>query len=220
MNTIRNQFLLPLCATVLSGLLNSVMAATPVVSMDIKDFSFTLLPPATSPGYFPASAVNRTIGTDTNLVAGAVNPVFQFDVTLNFMGVRTENWSTVAYTTTASTATIDTTTNQFNLNLASFMTDWDGPRCPPSFPSCSGVAQSPVGNTVTGLWDPLTQKYSISWDAYIPGHPFPDATGRWTLTGVAMIPEPEQWTLMLVGLGMLGGLLVRRQTKSKIPGSN
>ena len=214
MHTLR-KFILPLCATLLGGLSNGAVAAIPVAYMDIQGLSFTLEPPAISPGYSPASAFNMVIGSDTNLVAGPKNPIAQFDITLNFAGARTEDWSALAYTTAASAATIDTLTNQFTINLATFTTDWDGPRCPPlQFPTCSGIAQNPAGDTVTGTWDPITHEYSVSWDSYIPGHPFPEATGSWTMSGVAVVPEPQQWVLMLAGIGMLGGLVLRHRKSS------
>ena len=213
MNTPR-KFMLLLCSTILGGLSGAAVADVKVVgNMDIQSASFTLLPPATSPGYYPAPATNMAIGPDTNLVDGARNPVLGFDVTLSFLGTRTEDWSAVAYTTAASAATIDTTNNLFTIDLATLTTDWSGPRCPPAlYPSCSGIAQNPAGNIVIGGWDPLTHVYTISWDAYIPGHPFPEATGSWTLSGIANpVPEPSQWILMLVGIGMVGGLVLRHQ---------
>jgi hypothetical protein len=208
-------------AAMLVALSGGAVASTQAVTdMNIDGFSFTLLPPAISPGYYPAMAANKVVGSDTNLVAGSKNSIFQFDITLSFLGTHTEDWSAVAYTTGASSAFIDTTTNQFTINLATFMTDWAGPRCPPlSYPTCAGIPQNPAGNIVTGTWDPITHKYSVAWESYIPGHPFPDATGSWTISGTANpVPEPQQWVLMLAGIGMLGGLGLRNRRSVELSG--
>lgn len=183
-----------------------------VASMTITGFSFTLDPPALSPGYGTTSAFNRVIGADTNLVEGPKADVLTFDLTLDF-GVRTEDWSATAFTTAASPATVNRDNGTFTIDLSTFTTDWDGERCPPAaFPSCTGIPWGPAGGTVTGTWDPMTGAFLVAWDELLAIHPFPDGTGNWTLQGVANpVPLPAPAVLFVSGAAVLAG--VRRRAR-------
>lgn len=186
-------------------------AVLSVEDLTITGFSFTLNPPVGG-GFDQVSASNGFIASDTDLIAGARNPVLGFDLDPVDFGVRTESWQVVAYTTAASPATVDTAGNFITIDLAAFATDWSDltslpgqGRCTPgSFPNCVGLAQGPVGGVVTGAWTPGTNEFTVSWERTL-GHPFPDATGVWTLHGVANpVPLPGTLPLLLTALGVVG----------------
>lgn len=63
----------------------------------------------------------------------------------------------------------------------------------------------------TGAWNPSTGIYHLAWDAPAPlGYGFDGLTGLWTMTGVAVVPEPETSAMLLAGLGLVAAAARRR----------
>ncbi len=56
-----------------------------------------------------------------------------------------------------------------------------------------------------------TCNYSINWDSYIVGGPFPGQTGSWVMTGVVAVPEASTYGMMLAGLALVGSTVARRR---------
>jgi hypothetical protein len=151
---------------------------------------------------------------NTNLVAGAGNPIFTFFLVDPFN--PTNQGVVTTYTTAASPAFVNTATNQFTIALPTFTMDWNtGP-----YPSLCTIKpcvqpqgpQAPQG-AVTGDWNPATQRFAVSW-TYAWGadqHPFPSRFTTWTLGGVATpVPEPSVWALFAAGLALLGFIARKR----------
>jgi hypothetical protein len=157
--------------------------------------------------------------TQTNLVAGAQNPILAFSLT---DPLNANNHGTVTtYTTAASPAQVDTSTGEFFIQLPTFTMDWDTVPPPPGAlelcraakPCVVGQApQNALGQAVGSIVDPVTGRYVVSWSyAWAPDqHPFPTGTTVWTLSGIALIPEPGTAVLLAAGLLGLGGVVRRR----------
>jgi hypothetical protein len=192
-------------------------ATIDVVSLKLTgfDFEMTVQPIAGHTGDVSTSEVINAAG---DLAIGPVNPALSFTLANVSFGVTgSESWSVAARTTAASPATIDTATNLITIDLSSWTTAWTQvgvvpPRlfrgCGGSLPECDAVDQSPVGGTVTGTWDPVTNGFEVSWARDIAVHPFPAGIGNWTLRGSAIVPVPGALALMVTALGGLG--LIRR----------
>lgn len=193
-------------------------ATVSVVSLKLNDFDFvmTVQPIA---GHTGDTSTSELVNATADLIAGAVNPALSFALANVSFGVTgSEAWSVTARTTGATTATIDTATNQITIDLGGWLTAWTQtavvpPRsfrgCGGIFPQCDAVDQAPPGGSVTGTWDPLTNGFEVSFTRDIGVHPFPVGIGNWTLRGAAIVPVPGALALMVTALGGLG--LARRR---------
>jgi hypothetical protein len=209
---------------VLAGLLLASASATAatvnVVSLKLNDFDFvmTVQPIA---GHSGDTSTAELVDATADLIAGAVDPALSFALANVSFGVAgSEAWSVAARTTAATTATIDTATNQITIDLGGWLTAWTQtgvvpPRtfrgCGGSFPECADVDQSPVGGSVTGSWDPLTNAFEVAWTRDIARHPFPVGIGNWTLRGSAVVPVPGALGLMFTALAGLGAVRLRQR---------
>ena len=63
--------------------------------------------------------------------------------------------------------------------------------------------------SVTGTVD-TAGNYTLSWSSPMVGGPFNGYTGNWTISGVAAVPEPATYGMMVVGLGLLAAAVKRR----------
>ena len=65
----------------------------------------------------------------------------------------------------------------------------------------------------SGTWNPSTGVYHLAWNApFTDGYGFDGMIGQWTMTGVAVVPEPETYAQMLAALALLAPLLRRRRS--------
>jgi hypothetical protein len=198
-------------ATVAS--LGAPAAILDVVQVDIAQMSFSLTPSGAG-GTFIVGTI--TPGPDTNVVAGAKNPLADFNLTLD---VTLDQFSgpAVAYTKAALPATVDTSAGTISLDFGNlgtlFALDWAGGAfCASPRPDCNDVAQGPLGGTATGTWNPATREFLISWTRANEGHPFDEFTSNWSWRGTAQpIPEPQTALLVVAGLGLMAFAGVRRR---------
>lgn len=194
-----------LLATLLAVPVTALAVAVPVKEMRITSFSFDYVPPLFGPD---AVVSGQAIGADTNLIDGASDPLFSFNLTIP-TGLITYLYGMKAYTTAAAPAFIDLASNQFSLDLSSFFmipVSSSPVNCgaggPGQRPVCAPIPQGPAGGVVTGGWNPATETFSLSWQRAIAQHPFPGVTGSWTLQGIAT-PVPEPSTAALLASGFL-----------------
>jgi hypothetical protein len=209
-----------LCLAALStGSASTYGATVEVGELRLVDFDFvmTVKPNA---GHLGDTASEKSLDTSADLIAGAADPLLSFLLAdVSFPGAGSESWRVEARTLGASTATIDTDTNEITINLSGWSTSWtqEGvvpPRlfrgCGGAFPECDAIDQSPATGSVTGAWDPLTGAFEVSWPSDISVHPFPLGVGNWTLRG-QVVPVPAALPLMLSGLGLLGAMRLKRR---------
>jgi hypothetical protein len=192
--------------------LSAPAAILDVAEIQITGLSFSLTAPGPG-GTFTVGPISPAL--DTDVVAGAKNPLANFDLSLN-TGVVFSG-PAVAYTKEALPATVDTTAGTISLGFGSlgtlFTTDWAGGAfCTSPRPDCIDIAQGPIGGTASGTWDPATGAFQVSWTRTNEGHPFDEFTSTWTWQGTAQpVPEPATYLLVLAGLGMVALARVRRR---------
>lgn len=98
-----------------------------------------------------------------------------------------------------------TTATAISLDLSAFSANWNG----------SNFNQG--HSAVTGAYDSATGAFNASWSLINTEGPYYGFTSTWTVTGVAAaIPEASTYAMMLVGLGLVGGMTVRRHKASSI----
>lgn len=99
------------------------------------------------------------------------------------------------------TATVDTTAGTITADLSAWTANW-------------GITNFNQGApAVTGTWDKSTGAYDISWSSTVVGGAFAGQTGNWSLQGVAAVPEPETYAMMLAGLGVVVASARRKASK-------
>jgi hypothetical protein len=98
------------------------------------------------------------------------------------------------------TGTLDDVAGTINMDLSSWMVNH------------FGMDQNLGSSTATGVWDPLTLMYTLSWDATLTQGPNMGQDVTWTLTGMAnAVPVPAAAWLFGSGLiGLIGA--ARRKT--------
>jgi hypothetical protein len=81
------------------------------------------------------------------------------------------------------------------------------------------VSNFSQGNVqATGTWDPSTGVYHLAWNApFTSGYNFDGLVGQWTMTGVAVVPEPETWAMLLAGLGLVAAAARRKAKPAHAP---
>lgn len=195
--------------------------AVAVQSMNVTGFSFQVVAASgASSAVITEATGGSTIALDTNLVAGPRNPILTFNLT-DPVGRIGGTGTVTMYTTAASPATIDTSTNSLAIDLSTFTFDWDtGP-----FPSlctvepCTQLQTSGMVTGGPGSWDPMTHQFSLSWSYYwygdpVSDHPFPLGTSYWTLSGRAdPVPIPASWAMFVGGIGLFGAVMARRRAR-------
>lgn len=92
------------------------------------------------------------------------------------------------------------TANTISFDLSAFSANWNG----------NNFNQG--HSAVTGNYDSGTGAFNGSWSLVNTEGPFQGFTSTWTVTGVATaVPEASTYTMMLVGLGLVGSMAVRRR---------
>lgn len=67
-------------------------------------------------------------------------------------------------------------------------------------------------SAVTGNYDSTTGVFSATWSLMNSNNAFAGMTSTWTVNGVAAaVPEASTYAMMLAGLGLVGGMTVRRR---------
>lgn len=102
------------------------------------------------------------------------------------------------------TAILDDEAHTISVDLSAFTWYWNG------------INFSQGNSSVTGTWNPLSGAYSVAWESpYALGYGFDGLVGQWTMTGIAVaalpVPEPAAYAMMLAGLAMVGGMVLRRR---------
>lgn len=96
------------------------------------------------------------------------------------------------------TGTATATTISFD--VSAFSANWNG----------SNFNQG--HSTVTGNYDSATGAFNATWSLVNAEGPFLGMTSTWSVAGVAAaVPEVSTYAMMLVGLGLVGGMTVRRR---------
>lgn len=97
------------------------------------------------------------------------------------------------------TATLDDVAHTIEADLSALTWFW----------SVSNFSQGSA--LATGTWNPSTGVYHLAWNApFALGYGFDGLVGQWTMTGVAMVPEPETYAQMLAALALMAPLIRRR----------
>lgn len=141
----------------------------------------------------PPSGWTNTQNPDANLVGGYVSlgAVGVFYGIPFYLGTG-DDWGAPV-----PTAILDDVAHTIQADLSALIWDWGATSL-----HHQGAA------TANGTWNPVTGVYHLAWSAPIAG--FDGLTGEWTMTGVAVVPEPETWMLLVAGLGLVGAA-ARRQ---------
>lgn len=69
---------------------------------------------------------------------------------------------------------------------------------------------APTSEFAITAFDSATGAFTAHWFAPVPVA-FPGFTGEWTVNGVAAVPEPETYAMLLAGLGLVGAMARRRK---------
>jgi hypothetical protein len=97
------------------------------------------------------------------------------------------------------------TATAISFDLSAFSANWNG----------NNFNQG--HSAVTGTYASATGAFNASWSLVNAEGPFKGYTSTWTVTGVAAaVPEVSTYAMMLVGLGLVGGMTVRRHKANNI----
>ena len=133
--------------------------------------------------------------------------VFTGDGSLTPFGGNTVDAVTGNLITGGPVPSGSTTATAISLDLSAFSANWNG----------SNFNQG--HSAVTGTYDSATGVFNASWSLVNAEGPYNGFTSTWTVTGVAAavpVPEASTYAMMLVGLGLIGGMTVRRHKASSI----
>lgn len=196
--------ILPLLAAIL---LPAHAATHQATHMSVTGGTFTAYDPASSQST-PMATWSNTQNPGANLVGGYVN---LGEVSYFFglpMYLFTGDGSTSPYAATGTppwggpvpSAALDDTAHTITANLSALTWSW----------SLSLFSQ---GNPdAQGTWDPSTGVYHLAWESpFALGYNFDGLVGMWTMTGVAAIPEPATYAMLLTGIGLVSAA-IRRKT--------
>ena len=145
--------------------------------------------------FFPINNWTNTQNPGANLVGGYV-----------FLGAVGMFYGLPYYLSTGDdwgapvpTAILDDVAHTIQADLSALIWDW----------SASSFSQGSV--QASGTWNPSTGIYHLAWSSpFASGYGFDGLVGEWTMTGVAVVPEPETWALLLAGLGLVGAAARRK----------
>ncbi|MFC1773857.1 VPLPA-CTERM sorting domain-containing protein [Pseudomonadota bacterium] len=98
---------------------------------------------------------------------------------------------------TVPSGTLDTVAGTITMDLSSWFANWNNN----DIHSGTGKNDGVTSAFATGMWNPLTGEYSLSWQS-AAGAPYLN-TSYWTLEGIAS-PVPVPAAMWLFGSGLLG----------------